>query len=157
MAPELDRPLNPERDRWFLGTLDSLLATSSDTNGVYSVILRFAPKGFSPPPHTHEREDTGFLILDGRVTLRVGDEEEVVGPNDYRFAPRAIPHWFRVESETARFLEILSPGGFESFHQALSVPALAFELPPSHLDIPTSEQMKVESEKAGTQLHLDNE
>lgn len=157
MTLKLDRPLNPDRDRWFLGTLDSLLAVKEDTNGVYSVILRYAPKGFSPPLHTHEREDTGFLILDGKVTMRVGDKEVTAGPHEFFFAPRGVPHWFRVESETARFLEIVTPGGFESFHRAMSEPALAFDLPPSDARIPSREEMAVESARVGTRLHNDNE
>ncbi len=149
---KLERPLDPERDRWFLGTLDSIVAKSSDTNGAYGVILRFAPKGFTPPHHQHSREDTGFLVLDGRLTVRIGDEECVLGPNEFRHAPRGVPHWFRVETETARFLEIVTPGGFEGFHLEVSDPAQRFELPPSDHPKPNMEELSKASSRFGTTL-----
>lgn len=143
-------PVDPERDRWFLGTLDRILARAGETNGAYGVILRVAPRGFTPPYHQHSREDTGFLVLDGRVTMRVGDEECVLGPNEYRFAPRGVPHWFRVESETARFIEIVTPGGFEGFHVEVSVPAERFELPPATIARPSPEEISAASSRYGT-------
>lgn len=147
---ELERPLDPERDRWFLGTLDSIVAKTSETGGAYSILLRVAPRGFSPPHHLHSRETTGFLVLDGRVLLRVGDEEVVLGPNEFRLGPKGVPHWFRVESETARFLEILTPGGFEQFHLDVSVPAERFEIPPSDVPKATPEEVKAASARHGT-------
>jgi mannose-6-phosphate isomerase-like protein (cupin superfamily) len=147
---DLERPLDPERDRWFLGTLDSIVAKAADTNGAYGVILRIAPRGFTPPHHQHSREDTGFLVLDGRVTMRVGDVEVVLGPNEYRVAPRGIPLWFRVETETARFLEIVSPGGFEGFHMEVSVPAERFEIPPADVPKPSHEEISKASSRFGT-------
>jgi quercetin dioxygenase-like cupin family protein len=147
---KLERPLDPTRDRWFLGTLDSVVAKQEETGGAYSIILRVAPKGFSPPLHQHSREDTGILVLDGRLTVRVGDEEHVIGPNEFRFAPRGKPHWFRVETETARFIEIVNPGGFEGFHLELSQPAERFELPPADVHVATFEEMKAASARFGT-------
>ncbi len=149
---ELERPLDPERDRWFLGTLDSLVAKAAETGGAYGVIMRIAPKDFTPPLHQHSREDTGILVLDGRLTVRIGDEEVVLGPNEFRFAPRGVKHWFRVETETARFLEIVSPGGFEGFHYAVSVPAERFQIPPSDLAKPNMEELGAASKRFGTTL-----
>lgn len=153
--PELERPLDPERDRWFLGTLDSLVAKAEDTGGAYGVILRYAHKGFTPPLHKHSREDTGFLVLDGRLTVRIGEEELTLGPNEFKFAPRGTTHWFRVETETARFLEIVSPGGFEGFHLAVSVPAARFDLPPADLAKPPMDEVKSASSRFGTTVYYD--
>lgn len=147
---KLDRPLDPERDRWFRGTLDSLVAKASDTGGVYGVVMRIAPRGFTAPIHQHSREDTGFLILDGRLTMMVGGVEKVMGPHEFAFAPRDVPHWFRVESEMARFIEIVTPGGFEGFHHATSCPAERYELPPADLAPVTPEELKAASSRYGT-------
>lgn len=150
---ELERPLDPERDRWFLGTLDSIVAKAADTDGAYGVIMRIAPRGFTPPLHQHSREDTGILVLDGRLTVRIGEEEVVLGPHEFRFAPRGVTHWFRVETETARFLEIVSPGGFEGFHYEISVPAERFEIPPTTVPKPTMEEISSASSKFGTTVY----
>lgn len=147
---KLERPLDPERDRWFLGTLDSVVARSEETGGAYGIVLRVAPKGFTPPDHQHSREDTGFLVLDGSVTFEIGDQRCTLGPNEYRFAPRNVRHWFRVESEMARFLEIVSPGGFEAFHLAVSDPAQQFALPPTDHPKPDPATVKEVSARFGT-------
>lgn len=147
---EIKRPLNPERDRWHLGTLDSVLATSAETAGAYGIILREAPRGFSPPEHLHSREETGFLVMDGVLSVEVGEERCELGPNEFRFAPRGVRHWFRVESETARFLEIISPGGFEQFHLEVTEPAGAFEIPPPDRPRPSIERLNEASRRYGT-------
>jgi mannose-6-phosphate isomerase-like protein (cupin superfamily) len=151
----IERPLDPERDRWFLGTLDSLVAKATDTNGAYGVLLRIAPKGFAAPHHQHSKEDTGFFVIDGRLRVRIGDEECILGPNEFRFAPRGVPHWFQVETETARFIEIVTPGGFEGFHMEISVPAERFEVPPPDLRRPSMEEISQASAKFGTTVFKD--
>jgi hypothetical protein len=51
--------------------------------------------------------------------------------------PRDVPHTFRVDSETVRQLEFVTPAGFERFHVDASDAAPAAELPPpSEPDIP---------------------
>lgn len=147
---KLERPIDPERDRWFLGTLDLIVAKSEETGGAYGIILRVAPRGFTPPEHLHSREDTGFLVLDGQLTFEIGEQRCVLGPNEYRFAPRNVRHWFRVESEMARFLEIVSPGGFEGFHLAISDPAKALTLPPADHPKPDAATVKQASGRFGT-------
>jgi quercetin dioxygenase-like cupin family protein len=149
---KLDRPLDPERDRWFLGTLDCIAARSEETGGAYGVVVRIAAKGFSPPLHQHSKEDTGVFVIDGRLRVKVGDKEEEIGPHEFRFAPRGVPHWFKVESETARFLEILSPGGFEKFHMDISDPAKRFEIPPSDHPKPNPEKMASAGHKYGSHV-----
>jgi hypothetical protein len=46
-------------------------------------------------------------------------------------APRGIPHNYRVESETARWLVFCEPAGFEEFVREVSESAPAAELPPA--------------------------
>ena len=147
---KLDRPLDAKRDRWFLGTFDIIAATSKETGGQYGVVMRFAERGFSPPDHQHSKEDSGFLVLDGKLTMQVGDGPKIqVGPNEFAWAPRGKRHWFRVESETARFLEILSPGGFEGFHLAVSEPAKTLGMPPANHPSPDMKTIKEASSKYG--------
>lgn len=121
------------------------------------MIVRVCRKGFSPPHHCHEREDTGFFVLDGHLSLRVGDRSLELRANEFAFAPRGIPHWFRVESEQARFIEILTPGGFEGFHEEISEPAPRFELPPEDHPLPSRERMVEVSLRYGTTLLPEND
>ena len=77
------------------------------------------PRGTAPPVHLHHNEDEAFYILEGEVTVLVGDERIDLGAGDYCFAPRGVPHAWIVRSERARMLVTLSPAGLE---QALRLP-----------------------------------
>jgi mannose-6-phosphate isomerase-like protein (cupin superfamily) len=126
-----------ERDRWFLGTFLRILARTDDTDGQLGVMEQVAPQGFSPPLHVHHREDTALLVLDGAITAVVGDERFELGPGGFVWLPRDVPHTFRVDSETVRQLELMTPAGIEQFHIDASDPAPSAELPPpGEPDIP---------------------
>ena len=126
-----------ERDRWFLGTFLRILAGAGDTGGQLGVMEQLAPRGFSPPLHIHHREDTALLVLDGTITAIVGDKRTRLGPGGFVWLPRDVPHSFRVDSETVRQLELITPAGIEQFHINASDPAQNAELPPpTEPDIP---------------------
>jgi len=60
-APELNNSL------WYIGHLMSILISSKDTGGAFSLIHGFEVKGLEPPPHTHTREDESFYLLNGEI------------------------------------------------------------------------------------------
>ena len=54
------------------------------------------PPGDQPPLHVHEREDEGFYVLEGELTLWAGDEPPVkLVPGEYALAPHGVPHTYR--------------------------------------------------------------
>jgi len=119
-----------ERLRWFLGTLNRVVASASDTGGAFGLMEQWATRGFSPPLHVHHREDSAIFLLDGAMTLRLGDDESTLAADGFAFLPRDVPHTFRVDSDEAHFLEWVSPGGFEQFHVDASDPAPSATVPP---------------------------
>lgn len=123
-------------DIWFAGTLMRVLADKASTNGQFALVEQRAARGFSPPVHVHQHEDQFFYILEGELTVRLGDDERRVGVGDTAWLPRGVPHTFRVETPQARLLEITTPAGFEQFHLDLSEPAAALRIPdPGPLDV----------------------
>jgi len=125
-----------DRDRWFLGTLIRIVADAADTGGQLGIFEQHAARGFSPPLHVHHREDSALLVLEGMITVAVGDQRSQVSAGGFVWLPRDIPHTFRVDSDTVRQLELLTPAGFEQFHIDTSEPAAGLELPiPSEPDI----------------------
>ena len=65
-----------------------------------------------------------------------GDTDRVLGRSarSHRgafHAARGIPHTYRVESDTARWLAFSDPAGFETFVRAVGVPAETEDLPPA--------------------------
>ena len=124
-------------DIWFAGTLMRVLADHCSTNGQFALIEQRAPKGFSPPTHVHEREDQLFYLLEGRLTVRLGEDECPLAPGETMWLPRGIAHTFRVDSDGARLLEISTPAGFEQFHLELSEPATDLRVPDETvIDVP---------------------
>lgn len=121
----------PQRDRWFAGTLMRIVAASTDTAGALTVIEQQARLGFTPPLHVHRREDTAFLVLDGKLTVRLDADESVIGAGQFVWLPRDVPHSFRVDSAEAHFLEFATPGGVEGFHIDASDAAPTPSLPPA--------------------------
>lgn len=123
--------------RWFFGTLAQVRAAAADTGGQYTLVEVTAPPGLESPLHVHHTEDEGFLVLEGSVTVVVGDGEPVeLAAGDHAFGPRDVPHRFTVGPDGARMLWTLTPGGFEALIEDASVPAETPTVPPPDLAPP---------------------
>jgi quercetin dioxygenase-like cupin family protein len=101
-------PGDGEAMSWFSAVLT--LKASAPELGVCEAVIG---PGDEPPMHVHSREDEWFYLLDGEVSFHVGGETYHGGPETFVSFPRGIPHTFTVESPSARFLVINTPGGFE--------------------------------------------
>jgi mannose-6-phosphate isomerase-like protein (cupin superfamily) len=123
-------PTAQGEQRWFFGMLAEVKASAADTGGRYTLVEITAPAGLEAPLHVHYREDEGFYVLDGSVTVQVGDETVELGAGQHAFGPRDIPHRFTIGAEGARMLWVLTPGGFEHLIDEASVPAEAPTVPP---------------------------
>ncbi|MGH3994161.1 MAG: cupin domain-containing protein, partial [Pseudonocardiaceae bacterium] len=82
--------------RWWLGGLAEIKATAEDTGGELTIIEVTEPPGMEGPLHVHHREDEGFWILEGEVTLYVGDETIEASAGDFAWGPRDVPHRYTV-------------------------------------------------------------
>jgi mannose-6-phosphate isomerase-like protein (cupin superfamily) len=116
---------------WFFGMLAEIKASAADTGGQYALLEITAPAGLQTPLHVHYREDEGFYVLEGAVTIEVGDQTVELGAGEHAFGPPNIPHRFTVGPDGARMIWVLTPGGFEDFVADVSVPAQAPTVPPA--------------------------
>jgi quercetin dioxygenase-like cupin family protein len=114
---------------WYGDGLMEFLVPSDATNGTLSVLRATMPEGSGPPRHVHTREDEVVLVLEGTVRFEADGEQTIGGPGTALFIPRGVPHSFRVESEVAVTLGIITPGAFEQMFRAAGVPAQARTLP----------------------------
>ena len=69
-------------------------------------------------------------MLDGSVTIYVGDATVELGPGQHAYGPRDVPHTFTIGPDGARMLWVLAPSGFEDFIHDVSVPAEQPTVPP---------------------------
>lgn len=120
-----------ERDtRWFFKNLVDIVATGKHTGGAYAIFELLGPPGDEVPLHVHTDEDEAFLILEGEMTVWVGDEMRVLQPADYALMPRNVVHCYQVTSDIpARWLGITSPAGFEDYVVEVSEAAAERRLP----------------------------
>ncbi|MCD2198055.1 cupin domain-containing protein [Actinomycetospora endophytica] len=102
---------------WFLDSLIAIRADKSQTGGKLAVSENWTPRGGGSPLHTHSQEDETFLVLDGELHFWLGDETFQQGTGGLAFLPRSRQHAFSVTSETAHFMVIMTPGGFEDFYR----------------------------------------
>jgi quercetin dioxygenase-like cupin family protein len=115
---------------WFNGGFGVLKATADQTGGQFAAMELRAPKGFASPLHIHRAEDEFFIVLDGEVRLRHGDDVIEAVAGSFVYGPRGVPHAFRVDSDEARLLLFFGPGGVEGFFRDGGKPAAFRGLPP---------------------------
>jgi quercetin dioxygenase-like cupin family protein len=115
---------------WSLGELLTMVATAEQTGGAFSLMHERLPRGAEPPPHVHRREDEAFFVLEGALTVRVGDQTFAASSGSFVFCPRDVPHRLTVESDEVRMLTLCTPGGVERLFVELGEPAPQRALPP---------------------------
>jgi len=107
-----------------LVTLGGLTATvkipSTATAGAVALVEHTLGPGFlGAPPHRHQREDEISYVLEGELTIQIGDQIQVVPAGAHILKPREIMHTFwNVGAIPVRFLEVIAPGGVESYFAA---------------------------------------
>jgi mannose-6-phosphate isomerase-like protein (cupin superfamily) len=109
------------------------------TDGRFAQLLIEESRGAATPLHVHRDTDETFFVLDGTLTIVVGDERFDAGPGSYVFAPMGVAHAFVVTSERAEFLvTVCSAGtagpaghGIEGFFREVAPAVVAGETPPA--------------------------
>lgn len=121
-----------EPRRWFLGSQSWIRVGTQQSGGSLAIVEQQIPPGAESPWHVHRTQDESFYVLDGKLTVIVGQQRWTLGPGDYAFGPREVPHGFRVEGDApARLLLICTPGaGFDRFIHDASEPATTPGFPP---------------------------
>ena len=139
--------LEGTRAIWFVDSLGKVVVSAAETGGRLSVVEVSAGRGQMPPLHVHRTDDEVFHVIEGELTLYVGCDVARVGPGETAFAPRDVPHTYRVESDGARWLGIGAPGGLDRYFLAIGQPAGGDGLPPEPIapDLEAAEALERET------------
>jgi quercetin dioxygenase-like cupin family protein len=99
----------------------TIKANAQDTGGSLYVGEVVAEPGFAgPPPHVHDRMHDMFYVLEGTLTVRVGDDPIELRVGGFACAPPGVVHTFsNPGSEPVRFLNLSTPGGWEGYMREL--------------------------------------
>ena len=152
--PTLRKPGNG-RTIAVVGDVYRFLVTGEDTDGKYALWEAIVPPGGGPPPHVHSREEEGFYILEGEITLQVGEERIVVTAGMFANMPVGAPHSFKNESSRpAKMLISVAPAGLEKmfFEFGVTLPdGSTTALPPTKEEI---EKLLAVAPRYGIEIRL---
>jgi mannose-6-phosphate isomerase-like protein (cupin superfamily) len=92
------------------------------TGGAYVLTDYTAGPGFhGPPPHRHREMTDAFFVLEGTLTLHLGDETIEAPSGSFVLVPPGNAHTFsNPRDEPVRFLNLNSPPGFEQYFRDLA-------------------------------------
>ncbi len=107
-------------------------ATGDDTGGAFFVAEVVLEAGFpGPPPHFHERLHETIYVLEGELTMTLGDEVTVLESGAFASIPPGTIHTFRNDSaQPVRGLNVNAPAGWEHYLRKLAAAAGAGRLTP---------------------------
>jgi mannose-6-phosphate isomerase-like protein (cupin superfamily) len=98
-------------------------ASSTDTDGVFSLLEAEEPPGFGPPLHIHHDAAEAFYVLEGEYVMFLDDREVSCPAGSFVFIPAGMRHGFRVGAVPSRKLNFYFPavmvGYFDDLSEAL--------------------------------------
>lgn len=96
--------------------ISTFLAIAEETGGQFSLFDLTVSPETGPPPHIHRDQDEAFYVLEGEITLTLGNQTIVAEPGTFAYVPRGRRHRFQnLRSTPARMLALTIPSGFEGF------------------------------------------
>jgi mannose-6-phosphate isomerase-like protein (cupin superfamily) len=98
------------------------LVESQATAGRFALVEHtLPPRALGAPLHRHANEDEYSFVLEGRLGAQLDDEVVEAGPGELVGKPRGQEHTFwNAGDEPLRFLELISPGGFERYFRDIA-------------------------------------
>lgn len=122
-------------ERRFLSLSTWIRERGDDAQGAVSIVEHVLPPGFASPWHVHHHGTETFYVVQGRVTVMVGERTVVLNAGDSVFGPPGAPHGFKVGDDgPARLLLINNRAAFSDFIEENSVEAEGCT--PAEPDIP---------------------
>ena len=115
--------------RWMGDTSTYFLASGEETRGAFCLVDERARRGESVPLHRHPDDMESFYVLEGELTIFLGDEGIRAPAGAFAHVPGGAVHGFRVESETARYLILTTPRHGE-FYRAITLASREGGQPP---------------------------
>jgi quercetin dioxygenase-like cupin family protein len=81
--------------RWMGDTSTHFLATGETTGGAFVLVDERAPRGTSVPLHLHREDMESFYVLEGEITLYIGDQPKVrISAGSFAHLPGGTVHGF---------------------------------------------------------------
>ena len=114
--------MNPVKTFTVFGEPVEVLVSGEMTGGLSTTLTQVSPPGGGPPPHSHEREDETFFVLEGDYELLQDGVWHKVPVGQAVLAKRGGVHTFRnAGTTTGKMLVFVTPAGMEKYLEEISV------------------------------------
>ena len=95
-------------------------ANGRDNGGRFDfLVVEHLAYGAGPPLHFHDEQEDSFFVLEGVLTVQLGDDVAELGPGDFATAPPGVPHSAtnaHADQSACRVVNLLTPGiGFDRY------------------------------------------
>ena len=90
----------------------------AETGGRFDFLVSSVPFGAGPPLHVHDEQDDTIFVLEGVLTLQVGDDLVELAPGDFATVPPSVAHTFSntdADQGPVRMVNVMTPGGFDDY------------------------------------------
>jgi mannose-6-phosphate isomerase-like protein (cupin superfamily) len=104
------------------GSSVTIKAAGEDTGGTFYLGEVLIEPGFpGPPPHVHDELHDMFYVLEGTLTVQLGEEMREIGAGSFVCVPPGTVHTFsNPGSEPVRLLNLNTPAGWENYMRDLA-------------------------------------
>lgn len=111
----------------------SIKVGKEQTGGTLFLSETTIEPGFGGPPlHVHHELHDMFYVLEGTLTVQVGERRSEAGPGSFLCVRPETPHTFANLSDApVRFLNFNTPGGFEQYMRELGAAFAGADGPPA--------------------------
>ena len=111
-------------------TAVTIKATGADTGESFYLGEGLVQPGFpGPPPHVHDHLHDMFYVLEGTLTMRLGDDTLELPAGSSSVSPGVVHTFSNPRDAPVRFLNFNTPAGWEHYMRDLG--ALLAQGPPS--------------------------
>jgi mannose-6-phosphate isomerase-like protein (cupin superfamily) len=125
-TPEMERVSTDPL--WFVHYLVRVHIDGAETDGAFT-LMEMQARRFQSPLHVHHKESETFYVLEGTLRVHIPGRSVELGPGDAFYTPIRTQQMYEVTSDTARWLVLAAPAGFENHIRSVSRPAERPEIP----------------------------
>ena len=101
-----------------------LFKHGSLTGGKFDFMVGTVEDLSGPPLHVHREQDDTFFVLEGVLTVQVGDEMFDLGPGDFATVPPGVPHTFDnidKDQPPVKACNLMTPSGMDAQFRDMSL------------------------------------
>ena len=100
----------------------AIKARGAQTAGAFALLEMVQPREIPGPPlHVHHECDETYYVLEGTLTVRLGERTIDAPPGSFVFIPRGLAHTFTNRAtQPVRFLGTISPASYFGYIEEIN-------------------------------------